>query len=87
MQETQETRVQFLYREFPLEKDMATHSSIPVYRIPWTEEAGRLQSIGFQKSQTQLNTCMYTHAAFSEKALSFLISKMGRALQYSVRIK
>ena len=33
-----------------LEKEMATHSSIPAWRIPWTEEAGRLQSMGSQKT-------------------------------------
>ena len=47
-----ETRVQSLGREDPLEKGMATHSSILVWRIPWTEEPGRLQSMGSQKSQT-----------------------------------
>ena len=46
----QETRVQFLGREDPLEKEMATHSSILAWRIPWTEEPGRLQSTGFQES-------------------------------------
>ena len=35
-----------------LEKEMATHSSILAWRIPWTEEPGRLQSMGLQKSQT-----------------------------------
>ena len=40
----QETQVQFLGREDPLEKGMATHSSIPAWRIPWTEEPGGLQS-------------------------------------------
>ena len=35
---------------------MATHSSILAWRIPWTEEPGGLQSMGSQKSQTQLNT-------------------------------
>ena len=39
--------------EDPLEADMATHSSILAWRIPWTEEPGRLHSIGLQ-SQTQL---------------------------------
>ena len=39
--------------EDPLE-EMATHSSIPAWRIPWTEEPGGLQSIGAQKSQTRL---------------------------------
>ena len=41
----QETWVQFLGREDPLEKKMATHSSILAWRIPWTEEPGRLQSM------------------------------------------
>ena len=46
---TQETRVQSLGREDPLEKEMATHSSILAWRIPWTEEAGGLQSMGSQR--------------------------------------
>ena len=45
----QETQVQSLGREDPLEKGMATHSSILAWRIPWTEETGRLQSMGSQK--------------------------------------
>ena len=44
-----ETRVQCLGWEDPLEKGMATHSSILVWRIPWTEESGQLQSMGFQR--------------------------------------
>ena len=44
-----ETQVQFLGREDLLEKEMATHSSIPPGRIPWTEEPGRLQSMGLQE--------------------------------------
>ena len=47
-----ETWVQSLGWEEPLEKGMATHSSILVWRIPWTEEFGGLQSMGSQKSQT-----------------------------------
>ena len=46
MQETQETWVRSLGREDPLKEGMATHSSNIVWRIPWTEEPGRLQSIG-----------------------------------------
>ena len=42
----QETQVQSLGQENPLEKGMATHSSILAWRIPWTEEPGRLQSVG-----------------------------------------
>ena len=41
-----ETWVQFLGQEDTLEKGMAIHSSILVWRIPWTDEAGRLQSMG-----------------------------------------
>ena len=51
----QEMRVQSLGREDPLEKETATHSSILAWEIPWTEEAGGLQSLGSQKSQTQLS--------------------------------
>ena len=40
--------------EDPLEKGMATHSSILAQRVPWTEEPGRLQSTGLQNSQTRL---------------------------------
>ena len=48
----QETQVQFLGQEDPLEKEMATHSSILAWEIPWTEKPGGLQSLGSQKSQT-----------------------------------
>ena len=46
---TQETQVQSLGWEDPLEKGMATHSSILAWRIPWTEEPGGLQSMGTQR--------------------------------------
>ena len=49
MQEAQERQVQSLGREDPLEKEMATHSSIPACEIPWTEEPGGLQSMGSQR--------------------------------------
>ena len=45
----QETRVQSLGREDPLEKGMATYSSILAWRTPWMEEPGRLQSMGSQR--------------------------------------
>ena len=44
-----ETWVQSLGREDLLEKEMATHSSILAWKIPWTEEPGKLQSMGSQK--------------------------------------
>ena len=46
MQETQETWIGSLRQEGPLEKEMATHSGILAWRILWTEEAGRLHSVG-----------------------------------------
>ena len=45
----QETRVQSMGQEDPLEKRMATHSSILTWRIPWTEEPGRLPSMALQR--------------------------------------
>ena len=52
MQETQETRVRFLGQEDPLEEGMATHSSIPAWRIPWTEEPGGYCSQGHKELDT-----------------------------------
>ena len=51
----QETWVQSLGWKDPLEEEMATHSSILAWEIPWTEEPDRLQSMGSQKSGTQLS--------------------------------
>jgi len=48
----QETWVQSLGQENPLEKEMATHSTVLAKRIPWTEEPGRLQSTGSQELDT-----------------------------------
>ena len=45
----QKTQVQSLGQEDPLEKGMATQSSILAWRIPWTEEPGKLQSMGSQR--------------------------------------
>ena len=52
VQEMQEMWVQSLGQENPLEKEMATHSSILVWEIPWSEEPGELQSMGLQESNT-----------------------------------
>ena len=45
----QETQVQSLGQEDPLQKGMATHSSILAWKVPWTEKPGRLQSMGSQR--------------------------------------
>ena len=51
----QETQVQSLGQEDPLEKEIATHSNILAWRIPWTEKPGGLQSIGLQESEVTLS--------------------------------
>ena len=56
MQEMQETQVQFLGQEDPLEKEMAIHSSILAWKIPQTEEPGGLQFMGLQRVRHDLAT-------------------------------
>ena len=55
MQKTQETQVQSFDWEDPLEVEMATHSSVLPWEMPWTEESGVLQSTGLEQSQTRLS--------------------------------
>ena len=55
---TRETRVQSLGREDLLEKEVATHSSILVWEIPWTEEPGGLQSVGSQRVRHWMTSLM-----------------------------
>ena len=56
----QETQVWLLHWEGPLEKGMATHSSILIWRIPWIEEPGRLQSMGSQRVRHDWVTNTFT---------------------------
>ena len=58
-----ETWVRSLDRKDPLEKEMAIHSSTIAWKMPWTEEPGRLQSMGLQKSDT---TSDFTFSFFSK---------------------
>ena len=60
---TQETKIRSLGWEDPLEERMSTHSSILAWRIPWTEESGRLESMGSQrvKYETNIHTQAHTH--------------------------
>ena len=67
----QETRVQFLGPEYPLEEEMATHSSILVWEIPCTEEPGRLQSIGSKRVRYDWAT---KHSTGDTKRLSWWFS-------------
>ena len=59
MQETQMSWVQFVSQEDPQEKEMTTHTSIFAWKIPWTEELGRLQSMGSQ-SRAWLSNFSFT---------------------------
>ena len=68
----QETWVWFLGQEDPLEEEMATHSSIIAWKIPWTEESGELQSIGLQRVGHNWVT---EHAALNTKMLYFPLLK------------
>ena len=57
-----ETRVRSLGQEDPLEKEMATHSHILAWKIPWTEEPGGLYSMGHKESDTTERLNKHTHA-------------------------
>ena len=76
IQETQETEVQSLGREDPQEKEMATHSSILAWKIPWTEEPGGatpmgLQSVRYKQAHTHTNTLQTNYMSSSN---SFIFS-------------
>ena len=76
----QETWVPSPGREDPLEKEMATRSSVLAWEIPWTEEPGGLQSNGIAKSQTRLSahtpshsfTLLHTHTHTHTHTHSFM---------------
>ena len=79
-QKTQETLVQSLGWEDPLEEGMATHSSILAWRIPWVEEPGRLQSMGSQKSWawlkppcTSISSFLFYKSNATKYAIGFLL--------------
>ena len=70
VQAAQEIWVRSLGREHPLEEEMATHSSILAWKIPWTEEPGGLQSMGSQRvrhktcTDQRLASELYTFSCF-----------------------
>ena len=76
----QEPWVQSLVQEDPLEKGMATHSSILTWRISWLEEPGGLQFMGSTNSRTWLID-QYFHFSHSEK----LITKEKRKVNYQIK--
>ena len=78
----QETWVQFLGPEVPLEKEMATHSSILAWRIPWTEEPGRLQPMESQRVGHNLALSFFLYSIARESVtiscVLLGIQKIGR---------
>ena len=80
MQETQEMQVWSLGQEDPLQKEMATHSSILAWKIPWTEEPGGLQSMGSQ-SQTWLSDWTHTHTHTHTWYASDISIKLFKTIQ------
>ena len=67
---TQEPQVQSLGWDDPLEKEMAIHSSILAQRIPWTEEPGRLQSMGAQRVGHNWTTNTFTYQVLKQENLT-----------------
>ena len=68
---TQETQVQSLRREDPLEKEMATHFLILAWRIPWTEEPVGLQSMGSHVQGLDMTECLSMQHARNTQPLNF----------------
>ena len=81
-----ETQVWFPGQEDPLEKEMATHSSVVAWEIPWIEEPGRLQSIASQKSWSWLSDQITTTAiliGYTRAKVCFTMRNMIRTNWYS----
>ena len=75
------TWVQSVGREDPLEKGMATHASILAWRIPWTEEPGRLQSLGSQRVRHNWSNWTYTNLGNSSSlSIHRVMSTMGTVM-------
>ena len=75
LQEKKETRVQSLGQEDPLEKEIATYSSVLAWRIQWTEETGGLQSMGFQGVGHDLVTyCTSKNVHYSDSVKFHIMS-------------
>ena len=60
----QETQVPSLSQEDPLEKGIATHSSIPAWEIPWTQDPGGLQSLGLHRIGHDFTSNTHTHTLY-----------------------
>ena len=74
----QETQVQSLSWDDPLERGMCTHSSILALEIPWTEEPGKLQSVGSQTQTTEVSYHTHTCSAVTNHEVSPTSRKIRR---------
>ena len=91
----QKTWVQFLGQEDSLEKEMANHSSTLAWRIPWTEEPGRLQSMGLQVGHNLVtkpppSLPYYGHSFSKEcntKAVAGIISKIYSEIEITIYLE
>ena len=77
----QEPWVPSLGREDPLEKEMATHSTTLAWKIPWTEEPGRLQSMGHKESDTTERLDVTSQVLFDFLLLPGVTGKFGFGVQ------
>ena len=71
------SRVRSLGREDPLEKEMATHSSTLVWKIPWTEEPGKLQYMRWQRVRHDLSDLTFTFFPMQGTRVWSLVKKLG----------
>ena len=87
IQETQEMRIQSLGQEDPQEKEMATHSSILVREVPWTEEPGGLQSMGLEGVRHDWAHMHTRHNTHIKNLIDNLEAVTGRSVQETVPMK
>ena len=78
-----ETRVRPLGWEDPLEKEMAIHSSTIAWKIPWTEEAGRLQSMGLQRVGHDWATSLHLSSSLQHTFFLELLTQIWRCLHHA----
>ena len=74
-------------QEDPLEEEMATHSSIHAWKIPWTEEPGRLQSMRVAKSGTRLSEYTHTQTFTIYRGLHFAVFGVSECFQDTVSLQ
>ena len=77
----QEMQVQSLLQEGPLEEGVANHSSIPAWRIPWTEEPVGLQSIGLQRVGNDRSNLAFSFSLFDTYYVSDISSNSWQKIQ------